>query len=161
MPWRARASRAEKQPPQEDQPVDEGYTSLLDAGAKFAPGGADDILAQIVHGAPDPNRQVEYVTVVRSVCAAGAITKGIELGVEIAQRAEKVTGEPTMFVTSATGNYGGVSWITGSADIKTLESSQQKIAADTKFGEFVDKSVKGVYVEAPDVTQTLIYRRIV
>ena len=140
--------------------VDEGYVSLVDAGAKFALGGADDALLQIVHGEVDPNRPVEYVTSVQTVCA-NSVARGIELGVEIAQRVEKATGLPGLFATAMTGPYGAVSWVTGYADIREMERTQQALAADTKFGEFVDKSVRGVYVESPSETQQLIYRRIV
>ena len=66
-----------------------------------------------------------------------------------------------MFLAAATGSYGGVGWLTGYADIAELERTQQKLAADTKFVEFIDKNVAGVYVESPSETQQLIYRRIV
>ncbi len=141
--------------------VDEGYVSLVDQGAKFALGGADDALLQIVHGEVDPNRQIEYVTSVQTVCANGSVARGIELGVEIAQRVEKTIGLPGLFATAMTGSYGAVSWITGYADIREMERTQQALAADTKFGEFVDKNVRGVYVESPSETRQLIYRRIV
>jgi hypothetical protein len=142
--------------------VDAGFMSMIDEGAKFDAGsGADDVLAQVVYGEPDPNRQVEYVSVVQAVCASGAVMKGIELGVEIAQRAEKAMGEQTMFLTAETGNYGGVSWITGYSDIKAFESAQKNLAADAKFGEYVDKAAHGVYAEEPALTQQRIYRRIV
>jgi len=140
--------------------VDDGYVSMVDAGAKFAQGGVDDTLLQLVSGAPDPSRQIEYATTVQTVCANGSVAKGIELGVEIAQRAEKIIGSPVLFATAATGGYGGVAWITGYTDVQALEASQQALAADTKFGEFVDKSVRGVYAEDPSATQSLMYRRI-
>ncbi len=140
--------------------VDDGYVAMVDAGAKFAQGSIDDTLLQIVSGDPDPNRQVEYATTIQTVCASGSLTKGIELGVEIAQRAEKVIGSPVMFTTSATGPYGAVAWITGYADVNALEAANQALAADTKFGEFVDKSVRGVYAEDPAATESLMYRRI-
>jgi hypothetical protein len=140
--------------------VDDGYVSMVDAGAKFALGGADDALLQIVYGEPDPNRQIEYATTVQAVCASGSLTRGIELGVEIAQRAEKITGTPTLFATGATGTYGSVGWISGHADVGAMERAQQALAADTKFGEFIDKSVRGVYNEDPSETRQLIYRRI-
>jgi hypothetical protein len=141
--------------------VDDGYVSMVDAGAKFSQGGVDDTLLQLVSGDPDPNRQVDYATTVQSVCASGSIAKGIELGVEIAQRAEKVIGLPVMFATAATGPYGAVAWITGYADVQELETANAKLAADTKFGEFVDKSVRGVYAEDAALTESLMYRRIV
>jgi hypothetical protein len=141
--------------------VDSGYLSMLDAGAKFSAGGADDMLLQIVHGTPDPNRKVEYVTSVQSVCANGSVARGIELGVEIAQRVEKVLGTPGMFCTLATGNYGAVAWISGFADVKELDAAQQKLAADTKFAEFIDKNVPGVYTDDPTESRQLILRRII
>jgi hypothetical protein len=141
--------------------TDDGFISASDAGAKFVLADEDDALLQVVYGEPDPNRPVEYVSTVQSVCATGALTKGIELGVEIAQRVEKTAGLPTMFVTGTTGVYGSVGWISGYADIKEFEAAQQKLAADTKFAEFVDKSVRGVYSEELTATNQLLYRRIV
>ena len=141
--------------------VDDGYVSMVDEGAKFAQGGANDRLSQIIYGEPDPNRQIEYVTAVRTVCASGSGTRGMELGVEIAQRAEKIMGTSTMFASTATGAYGSVAWLTGYADVKAMEAAQQALAADTSFSAFLDKNVKGVYVDDPSVTQTIILRRIV
>jgi hypothetical protein len=141
--------------------VDDTYVSMVDAGAKFAQGNIDDSLLQLVSGEPDPNRQIEYATTVQTICANGSVTKGIELGVEIAQRAEKVVGLPVLFATSATGGYGAVAWITGYADVNELDAANQALAADAKFGEFVDKSVRGVYTDDPTASQTLMYRRIV
>jgi hypothetical protein len=140
--------------------VDDGYVSMVDAGAKFALGGADDTLLQVVYGEPDPNRQIEYVTVVQTVCASGSLTKGIEIGVEIAQHAEKTLGTPVLFGTGVTGSYGAVGWFSGYANVQEMERAQQALAADTKFGAFVDKSVRGVYVDEPSETRQLIYRRL-
>lgn len=141
--------------------VDDAYVSMVDAGAKFAPGGAHDALSQIIHGAPDATRQIEYVTTVQTVCASGSLTKGIELAVEIAQRAEKTMGTPVLVATGTTGGYGSVGWFSAYANVQELERGQQALAADAKFAEFVDKSVKGVYADDPSLTQQLIYRRIV
>jgi len=140
--------------------VDDGYVSMVDEGAKYGEGGADDMLAQVIHGAPDPSRKIEYASTVQAVCASGNVMKGIELGIEIAERAEKAMGLPVLCTTAATGSYGSVGWITGYANVKEFEQSQQALAADTKFGEFIDKSVKGVYADSPADTQTLVYRRI-
>jgi len=141
--------------------ADDSYVSMLDEGAKYASGSADDVLLQIVSGEPDPSRQVEYATTVQAVCANGSVTRGMELGVEIAQRAEKAMGVPVMFASAASGVYGGVIWLTGYENVQALEAAQQKLATDTKFGEFVDKSVRGVYQESALDTRQLVYRRIV
>ena len=60
-----------------------------------------------------------------------------------------------------TGSYGSVVWLSGYADMKELESAQQKLAADTKFAEFIEKSVPGVYTDEPTASRQLILRRIV
>jgi hypothetical protein len=140
--------------------VDDAYVSMVDAGAKFALGGADDALFQIIHGTPDAARRIEYVTTVQAVCTNGSLAKGIELAIEIAQRAEKTLGVPVLVATGVTGNYGSVAWISGYANVEELEHSRQALAADAKFAEFVDKSVRGVYVDDPSMTQQLIYRHI-
>ncbi len=141
--------------------ADPGYVSMVDAGAKFSQGGADDALLQLVYGEPDPNRNVEYVTSVQTVCANGSVARGIELGIEIAQKAEKIIGSPGMFATAATGSYGSVAWLSGYTDVKALDGAQQKLAADTKFAEFIDKSVPGVYTDEPTASRQVILRRIV
>jgi len=140
--------------------VDEAYVSMLDSGAKFALGGADDTLAQIVHGEVDPNRQVEYVTAVLTVCASGNVVKGMELGVEIAQRAEKTLGAPVLFTTGSTGSYGSVGWFTGYDSVATMERALNALNEDAKFAEFIDKSVKGVYVDDPVISQQSIWRHL-
>ena len=52
--------------------VDDAYVSMLDAGAKFALGGADDALSQIVHGAPDPTVRSSTPRRCRPSARAGA-----------------------------------------------------------------------------------------
>ena len=41
-------------------------------------------------------------TTVQTVCASGSLAKGVELGIEIAQRAEKSLGTPVLFATATT-----------------------------------------------------------
>lgn len=140
--------------------ADDAMAAATDRGASFVLGGADDSLAQVVHGEPDPNREIQYVTVVRTVCATGSIGRGMEAGVEIAQRAEKITGTPTLFMADVTGSYGGVGWITGHANVQSVEAAQQALATDPGWVKFIDKTVGGVYVDDAAMTTQLIYRRL-
>ena len=140
--------------------VDDAFISATDKGASLTVGGADDALAQVVSGTPDPSRQIEYVTTVRTVCANGNLSRGMELGAEIAQRAEKITGTPTLFLADVTGIYGGVGWVSGHENVQSLEATQQKLAADPSWAKYVDKEVKGTYVDDPSQTTQLIYRRL-
>src|SRR2546427_8904570 len=70
--------------------ADDSFVAATDKGAAMTVGGATDSLAQVIYGAPDPSRQIEYVTVVRAVCATGNVGRGMGAGVELAQRAEKI-----------------------------------------------------------------------
>jgi hypothetical protein len=140
--------------------ADDAFMSATEQGAALTIGGADDALAQVIHGEPDPNREIEYATVVRAACAAGNVTRGMEVGAEIAQRAEKITGTPTLFVADVTGTYGGVGWVTGHANVQAIEATQQALAADSSFGKYVDKEAASVYADEPSLTTQLIYRRL-
>jgi hypothetical protein len=142
--------------------ADDGFAEVLDRGAAFASGDAiNDELCQIVYGEVDPQRQVSYIASVRSTIEAGKFSRGYELGVELAQRVEAVTGDRTLFCADATGTYGGVRWITGYDDIQALQASNQAVQADTSFGEFVDQSVAGVYQAGPGLTTQAIFQRII
>jgi hypothetical protein len=140
--------------------VDDGFVSLADSGAEFSMGGAHDSLQQIIYGEPDPNRTIEYATTVQTVCAAGNLMKGMELAIEIARRAEQSIGVPVLAATGMTGSYGSISWSSGYADIRDMERAQQAMAADTKFNEFVDKSVRGVYADDMALTRQLVFRHL-
>jgi len=140
--------------------VDDDFVSGTDKGAALIDGGAEDTLAQVISGAPDPTRQIEYVTAVHTVCATGNLARGMELGVEIAQRAEKITGTPTLFLADVTGIYGGVGWVSGHENIQALEAAQQKLASDASWAKYLDKEVKGTYADEPGHTTQLIYRRL-
>jgi hypothetical protein len=140
--------------------ADAGYVAMTDEGAKYISGGLDDSLLQIIHGEPDPDRSVEYVSGVRAVCSTGNIANGMAVGVEIAQKAEVVTGLPTLFAADTTGPYGGVGWLTGYENIAALEGAQQALNADPSFVALVDGKAAGVYVEDPSITQQIIYRHI-
>jgi hypothetical protein len=138
--------------------ADDSYVGAVDQGAALTEGGVDDLLAQVVYGEPDPEREIRYVTSVQSVCANGQIARGIEVGVEIAQRAEAIIG-PTMFVTSVTGPYGGVGWLTGFEDVHKMAAAQQALAADEKFLQLVDKEAAKTYAEDPAASVQTIWRR--
>jgi hypothetical protein len=140
--------------------ADDTFAAAVDKGSSFMLGGADDLLAQVVYGEPDPTRDIEYVTAVQTVCANGNLGRGMELGVELAQRAEKVIGTPTLFLANATGTYGSVGWISAHDDAQALEASQQALASDADWVKFVDKNVAGVYADEPSQTTQLIFRRL-
>jgi hypothetical protein len=149
--------------------VDATFVDEANKGQQYAPDGPDDRLLQFVFpdadtlaaGPPADAPQWQYASVVSSVCADGALRKGIELGVQIAQKATEVSGVPTAFLMDTTGAYGGVNWISTAPDIQTVEAANAAINASEEFLKLVDEGAKGTYIAGPESTQQLIYRRIV
>ena len=139
--------------------TDDTYLALSAEGGEFTTGGVDDLLLKPLYGEVDPERSVNYVSGVVAVCAAGNIERAMTAGVDISQKAEAVTGLPTMFLTAMTGPYGGISWLTGYEDITAVEKAQDALAGDLAWLKLVD-STEGCFVEEPAITVQSIYRKI-
>ncbi len=89
----------------------------------------------------------------------GHVIRGIGTGVEIAQRAEAVSGRSTAFTANATGQWGGVVWITGYDSLAAFETAQKKLNSDMDWLEFVDGATN-CYSEEASVTQSVLYARL-
>lgn len=141
---------------------DPRYNELAEAGQAYElPGSVSDRLRTIVHPAEPPASpaQPEYVTCVYATIANGNLASGVAAGVEIAQRVERITGNPTIFAMDATGNYGGVAWLTGSASISEMQQAEEKINSDLSFVEYIDKEASSAFVEG--MTTQRILRRVI
>jgi hypothetical protein len=139
--------------------ADPAMAALSNAGNEFTDGTLDDGLLEPIAGDPAAGGDAAYVAGAAAVCAAGNIERAMGLGVEIAQKAEAITGLPTLFVRSLTGAYGGVGWLTGYESITAMEKSEAATAADPSFVKLIDSS-KGCFVEDASTTQSTIYRRL-
>lgn len=139
---------------------DPTFAAEADRGAELTVGGPDDSIAQVVHGQPDPSRQIAYGSTVQAVCANGNLAKGMAVGVDIAQHAEKITGVPSLFLVAETGPYGSVMWMSGFESVRELETSQHALAADIGWLEFLDKEAGPAYQPDPAVTVQRIWRRV-
>jgi hypothetical protein len=139
--------------------ADSGYLSLVDTGASLGSDDAiDDGLLQFVHADPSAaGIQPQYANVVEAVMAPGSSGRGIELGVEIAQRAGRIVGCPTSFGVAATGVYGAVEWITLFDSVQQLQRGQEALANDADFTQTIDKEASKVYLA--NAMQTT-YRRL-
>ena len=140
--------------------ADEGYLNALEASAGLTNGIAHDTLGEVIYGTPDPERGVEYASVVRSVCGPGGLTRGIAVGIEIAQRAEQITGTPTLFVIDTTGAYGGVGWVTGHHDARALQAANEALNADASWLQFLDESTPDAFSDNPFSTEQTLFRRM-
>ena len=140
--------------------VDEAYVSAIDSGADFFEGGVHDSVVSLIHGEPDPKRQIEYVSTVRAICASGNLGKGMAVGVEICELADSITGLSTLFGAGMTGPYGSVGWFTGHADIASVEESSAKLVEDPRWLEFIDREAGTVYQDGPSATMQTVFRRL-
>lgn len=140
--------------------ADSGYLELVDKGAAFASGDSvdDQVVSLVVADRPAEGQPRNYVVVVEAVLAAGGMTKGIELGVEIAQRVKAITSAQCSFGVGVTGDYGAVGWFTGYDSIQDVDRAQQALQADTEFTKLIDDKASKVYAEGRAV-QTL-YRKL-
>lgn len=138
---------------------DNGYLMLLEQGARYASQDAiNDGLMQFLHAESiNPDQPPAYVTSVDAVLLPGSYMHGIEVGIEIATRAQRITGVPVSFCIGTTGVYGSVSWFGAYDSIEQVQRSNEELNADMSFAEFLDKEVKTAY--QPAATQTL-YRRL-
>lgn len=138
--------------------ADPGYIEMT-TGANFIEGVVDDGLMEVIAGEPNPDMDPQYVTGAQAVCASGNIVRAMTAGIEIAQKADAITGLSTMFVRSLTGPYGGVGWLTGYPDIAAIETANAAMAADAGWLEVID-STEGAWVEDAAVTQQTMYRKL-
>ncbi len=138
--------------------ADPAMEKLVNAGAKYTQGGLDDGLVQPIYGTPT-DAPIQYVGGAVAVCAAGSFERAMAAGVEIAQKAEAVTGLPTLFGRSVTGPYGGVGWLTGYESAAAMEQADAALAADSSWLKLLD-STKGCFAEDTSITQSTIFRRI-
>jgi len=145
--------------------ADGAYNELAAQGSDLIEGVVDDTLYSTVSGGPaapgEPGADggPQYVNGVTAVCAGGNLARAMTAGVEIATRAEAITGVPTMFVRQMTGAYSGVAWLTGFPDLGAYESSMDKLASDPGWLTLLD-STDGCFVEDAALTQSTVYGKL-
>jgi hypothetical protein len=142
--------------------VDNGFVALSDEGAKFMTNdGLNDTLTEIVSPVTAPPADAPkpmYALVVETVLAPGQASRGVELGLKIAELASSASGVEILFGASVTGAYGGVSWIGDCETIQQLEHAQQAIGTDPALNKLLDGDASNVY--QPTATRTC-YRRVI
>ncbi|HEY5171667.1 MAG TPA: hypothetical protein VIK54_08060 [Acidimicrobiia bacterium] len=134
--------------------ADPGYMALVEqATGLLSTDAADQMLMQLVHADPDAaGIDAHYASTARATLAPGSTVAGIELGVEMAQKAKKVTGRPTSFAVGVTGDYGAVMWVSLAETIQQLQAGFEALNSDTDFAKMVDKAGKAYL---PGTTQTV------
>jgi hypothetical protein len=135
--------------------ADPGYTDLVgQATALLSTDTADQTLMQLVHADPDAAAiDARYASTTRATLAPGSMVAGIDLGVELAQMVKKITGRPTSFAVSVTGDYGAVMWVSMAETIQELQASIEALNSNADFGKAVDNKAGKAYL--PGATETI------
>jgi hypothetical protein len=141
--------------------ADDGYIDLVERGVAFSSGEpADDQLVQLIHQ-PDSWRQEPpaYVAVVRAMAANGNFGRAVEVGVKIAETAQRIGGAAISFGLAATGPYGEVQWISGYDDVAQLQQAQQAINSSPEFIELLDREAATAYISG--ASSQIVGRRVI
>jgi hypothetical protein len=139
--------------------ADEDFLAGVERGGEiFTEAGLDDGVAQLVHRAGTPVSDPRYASIVLSGMAAGGFAKGIEVGIEVAERATKLSGVATSFLVAATGPYAGCAWIAAAETLDALDRGNQAVNSNPEFIAYLDESAAGVY--RPEVSTQTIWSRI-
>jgi hypothetical protein len=135
--------------------TDPGYLALVEEAIPLlSTDPADQRVMQLVHADPDAaSINAQYASTVTATLVPGESRKGIELGIDVAQRAKQITGRPTTFAVSVTGTYGEVMWVSLAETIQQLQAANEALDADEDFARSLDKDAAKVYL--PYATQTI------
>ena len=119
--------------------ADSGYLDLLEEGAQYADGnGADDVLIRLLHAGPTA-APPQFASMTSGRVAAGQSATAMVLGVEMAQRITAITGRPSLFGASVTGDVGGIGFMVLSDTIDQVQAANEAFAADADWVAMVDE----------------------
>jgi hypothetical protein len=137
--------------------ADPGYMTLVDEATDLlssATEPADQMLMQLVYGDRDAaSIDAHYAMTVRATMAPGSMQKGIEFGVDLAQKVKQITGRPTSFAVNVTGDYGAVMWVSLAESIQQVQAANEALNTNEEFSKAVDKDAAKAYL--PGAIQTI------
>jgi hypothetical protein len=115
------------------------WNDWIDNSDQLYEGRSEDTLVQLVHGTPDLDRTVNFVSATTAVCANGMLAAGIAAGIEIAEAASKIIDAPVIFGIAQTGVYGRVAWFAGAESMRETEEAGAALLADPSWVRLVDR----------------------
>jgi hypothetical protein len=115
------------------------YGDWVDAHDTLFEGPTEDSLIRLVHGAPDPDRTVNFVTATSAVCVNGKLGAAMAAGVELAELASKIASPPTILGVSRTGLFGGLVWLSAGETLAELEQADAALWSDPSWAQLVDQ----------------------
>jgi len=137
--------------------ADSGYLALVDEATELLSPTESPIegLMQLVYGDRDAaSIDAHYAVTVLAKLAPGSMRSGAELGVEIAQKAKRITGLPTSFAVGVTGEYGAVMWVSLAETIQQVQAANEAMNADEDFVKLLDKQAANAYLPGAEQSIT-------
>lgn len=140
--------------------VDDGYNEMVEQAMQYIiPGTLTDSLATIVHPAefPTERQPVSYARSLTSTAVVSRIADAVQLGTEIAARAEEVTGAPALFAVEETGAFVGVTWVYAYADAASAERFNLQVVSDPQMQELIGRTAN---LFIPGASTRTLYRKL-
>lgn len=140
--------------------VDNGYLALLAAGTEhIIPGAVNDSLSTIIYATPGAqDGSFHYASATTAQVQPGQSRRGVELGVEFAQKAHALTGLETSFEAAVTGNMGTITWALAADSLEQLQRAEDTLNGDETFLKLID--TEGAKAYQPNATVSYFRRML-
>ena len=100
-------------------------------------GETTDEIREIIHGTPSPENSVAWG--VTAQIAPGQIANAMGWAIEIAEKVGSLAGSETVVLRDLYGPWGQMTWITGFADMASVDAAQAAMAADPGYITMLDQ----------------------
>lgn len=114
------------------------YQDALAEVADCITGPVVDDLFEMVAGTP-PTAPTPVATSVMATAANGHLRAAVHWGADLAERASRSLGVPTVFIRGLYGNYGTIGWASYFSDANELEGTNAKLAVDDMLQAVIDE----------------------
>lgn len=127
--------------------VDSSFLDLQASGAEYiVPGSAGDSLATVVFQTPGAaSGNFHYASVTTAQVMPGQFRRGIEVGIEFAQKAHEICGLQTSFEMGVTGAMGTVTWAIVADGLEELQRGEETVNTDESFLAKIDTEASKLY----------------
>jgi hypothetical protein len=121
------------------------YLEQVEQGAAYFVGNPQDELGTFVHTAGEIEGPPAAAAVVTARLEINHTRKAIGWSVELADYMAAATSIPMAVLTSNSGDYGAITWISYGTSLEQLEATNAKTQADTGFLQRLEDS-EGLFV---------------
>jgi hypothetical protein len=110
------------------------YFDLLDTGAEFLGQPGQDLLRELIDGAPSGPPPVGAVATITTAAAVfDRLVDAIGWGVDVGRYVAELSGTPISVLRSVYGQMGELTWIGVQPDIAAAEAVRTKLGADAGY----------------------------